>query len=62
LTTCHPQFSERERLIIHAPAPLGVRVVIAALLALGTVAALMLVVFPAVEPMLPSNDVAVDGG
>lgn len=44
------------------PGPLGVRVVIAVALALGAVALLMLVIFPAVEPMLPFNDVAVEGG
>ncbi|SFB56517.1 hypothetical protein SAMN05216266_1203 [Amycolatopsis marina] len=44
----------------HLPGPLGVRVATAAVLALGAVALLMLVVFPAVEPMLPFNDVAVE--
>ncbi|NIJ14430.1 hypothetical protein FHU38_004831 [Saccharomonospora amisosensis] len=45
----------------HLPGPVGVRAAIAALLVLGVVALLMLVVFPWVEPMLPFNQVAVNG-
>ncbi|TWE13883.1 hypothetical protein [Prauserella muralis] len=45
----------------HLPGPLAVRVALAAVLVLGAVALLMFVVFPWAEPMLPFNDVSVEG-
>jgi hypothetical protein len=43
----------------HLPGPVGVKLVIALLIALGVVALLMFVVFPWLEPMLPFNQVSV---
>ena len=44
----------------HLPGPLPVRVLLAAALLVVAVALLFLVVFPAVEPLLPFSDVTVD--
>lgn len=44
----------------HLPGPLAVRVLIAGVAVLAVVALLMMVVFPAVEPLLPFSDVSVD--
>ncbi|MFC4004385.1 hypothetical protein ACFS2C_15045 [Prauserella oleivorans] len=46
----------------HLPGPVTARVAIATLLVTGVIALLMLWVFPWLEPMLPFNEVAVDGG
>jgi hypothetical protein len=46
----------------HLPGPLVVRLLQAALLLAAVVALLFLVVFPAVEPLLPYSDVTVDPG
>jgi hypothetical protein len=46
----------------HLPGPVAARLVLALVLVLGVVALLMFVVFPWVEPMLPFNDVSVQGG
>jgi hypothetical protein len=43
----------------HLPGPLVARLAQAVLLLAAAVALLMLVVFPAVEPLLPYNDVTV---
>lgn len=43
------------------PGPLPVRLLLALLALALVVAALMLVVFPAVEPLVPVGDVTVDG-
>ncbi len=43
----------------HLPGPLAVRLLTALVLLAGVVALLMLVVFPAVEPLLPFGDVTV---
>ncbi len=45
----------------HLPGPVAVRLVLVALLLAGAVLLLFAVVFPAVEPLLPFDDVAVDG-
>ena len=45
----------------HLPGSTGVRAVVALALVLAVVALLLFVVFPAVEPHLPFNDVTVDG-
>ena len=42
------------------PGPLPVRVLLASVALLAVVALLFFVVFPAVEPLLPLNDVTVD--
>ncbi len=42
------------------PGPLAVRLLLALALLAGVVALLMLVVFPAVEDLLPYSDVTVD--
>lgn len=44
----------------HLPGSTGARAAAALLLALAVVALLLFVVFPAVEPHLPFNDVTVD--
>jgi hypothetical protein len=44
----------------HLPGSTGVRAAVALVLALAVVALLLFVVFPAVEPHLPFNDVTVD--
>jgi hypothetical protein len=44
----------------HLPGPLAARVAQAVLLLLAVLALLFLVVFPAVEPLLPYSDVTVD--
>lgn len=41
----------------HLPGPLAVRIVEAVLLALGAVALLFFVIFPAVAPLLPFSNV-----
>lgn len=41
------------------PGPVAVRVLLALVLLLALLALLMTVVFPAVEPLLPFNDVSV---
>jgi hypothetical protein len=43
----------------HLPGPLAVRLLQALVLLAGVVALLFFVVFPAVEPLLPYNDVTV---
>jgi hypothetical protein len=43
----------------HLPGPVAVRVLLAALLVAVVLAVLVTVVFPAVEPMLPFDDSAV---
>jgi hypothetical protein len=43
----------------HLPGPTLVRVPLAVLLALAVVALLFFVVFPAVEPFVPLNDVTI---
>ena len=43
----------------HLPGPTPVRVLLALLLAAAVVALLFLVIFPAVEPWVPFNDVTV---
>jgi hypothetical protein len=43
----------------HLPGPLGVKLVLALVLALGVVALLLFVVFPWLDPMLPFNQVSV---
>ncbi|MGI8312098.1 MULTISPECIES: hypothetical protein [Saccharopolyspora] len=43
----------------HLPGPLGTKLVLALLLALGVIALLLFVVFPWLEPMLPFNQVSV---
>ena len=43
----------------HLPGPLPVRLLLVALLLAAAIAVLMLVVFPAVEPLLPFGDVTV---
>jgi hypothetical protein len=43
------------------PGPLAVRLLLTALALAALVALLFLVVFPAVEPLLPFGDVTVDG-
>jgi hypothetical protein len=45
----------------HLPGNTGVRAAVALVLVLAVVALLLFVVFPAVEPHLPFNDVTVDG-
>lgn len=45
----------------HLPGPWPVRALLATILVLGVVALLMFVVFPWVEPILPFNNVSVDG-
>jgi hypothetical protein len=45
----------------HLPGGTGVRAALALVLVLAVVALLLFVVFPAVEPHLPFNDVTVDG-
>lgn len=44
----------------HLPGPLAVRVAVALLLLVAVLVLLVAVVFPAVEPLLPFDDVAVD--
>lgn len=44
----------------HLPGPLAVRVLTALLLLTAVLALLLLVVFPAVEPLLPFDDSAVE--
>jgi hypothetical protein len=44
----------------HLPGPVAVRVLVAAVLLAAVLAVLVGVVFPAVEPLLPFDDVAVD--
>jgi hypothetical protein len=44
----------------HLPGPLAVRLLLALLLLVAVLALLMLVVFPAVEPLLPYSDVTVN--
>jgi hypothetical protein len=44
----------------HLPGPTAVRAVIAVVLALGIIALLMFVIFPAVEPLLPFNEVTTE--
>lgn len=46
----------------HLPGPLVVRLLEATVLLAGTVALLLIVVFPAVEPLLPYSDVTVNQG
>lgn len=46
----------------HLPGPLAVRVMTSVLLLLGVAALLLFVVFPAVEPHLPLNQVTVPRG
>lgn len=46
----------------HLPGPVAARVAQALLLLGGAAAVLFLVVFPAVEPLLPYSDVTVDQG
>lgn len=46
----------------HLPGPLPVRLLLAALALTVVVALLFLVVFPAVEPLLPYTEVTVDPG
>ncbi len=46
----------------HLPGPLVVRVLLTLALVAAVVALLFLVVFPAVEPLLPYSDVTVDPG
>lgn len=41
------------------PGPLAVRLLITFVVAVGVLAALMLVVFPVLDPLLPFNDVSV---
>jgi hypothetical protein len=43
----------------HLPGPFAVRLLLAALTLLAVLALLFLVVFPAVEPLVPWNDVTV---
>ncbi|MFV0427460.1 MAG: hypothetical protein ACK5KU_10565 [Beutenbergiaceae bacterium] len=45
----------------HLPGPVVVRLLLALIVISGLVALLFLVVFPAVEPLLPLNDNTVDG-
>ncbi len=42
------------------PGPLAVRLLLLLVLVVAVLALLMLVVFPAVEPLLPFNDVSVN--
>ncbi|WP_197284944.1 hypothetical protein [Sciscionella sediminilitoris] len=44
----------------HLPGPLAVRVLCALGLVLGIIALLLFVIFPAVDPLLPFNDVTID--
>jgi len=44
----------------HLPGPLAVRLLQVLVLLAGAVAALMLFVFPAVEPLMPFQDVTVE--
>ncbi|WP_020496812.1 hypothetical protein [Sciscionella marina] len=44
----------------HLPGPLAVRVSCALVLVLGIIALLLFVIFPAVDPLLPFNDVTID--
>jgi hypothetical protein len=43
----------------HLPGPLGAKLVLALVLALGVIALLLFVVFPWLDPMLPFNQVSV---
>ncbi|WP_007516115.1 MULTISPECIES: hypothetical protein [Pseudofrankia] len=43
----------------HLPGPIPVRVLLALLLAAGVVTLLLFVVFPAIEPWVPLNDVTI---
>ena len=45
----------------HLPGSTAVRAAVAVVLVLAVVTLLLFVVFPAVEPHLPFNDVTVDG-
>lgn len=45
----------------HLPGPLAVRLLLALVLVLAVVALLFLVVFPWADPLLPFNQVTVDG-
>jgi hypothetical protein len=44
----------------HLPGNTPVRITIAAVLVLGIVALLMFVIFPAIEPLLPFNEVTAE--
>lgn len=46
----------------HLPGPLAVRLLLVLVVLAAVVALLFLVVFPAVEPLLPYSDVTVDPG
>lgn len=46
----------------HLPGPVAVKVFLAAVLVAAVVAALLFVVFPWADPLLPFNHVSVNGG
>ena len=45
----------------HLPGPVGVRVMLSVVLVCGVIALLFFVVFPAIDPLLPFNNVTTGG-